>query len=104
LMRRDSTNQISLALGDAFWNRGLFADHFLSDRIRDLDQWKTSEGLAEGFSAIEKLYREKASRFRTTTNESQTERDFVRPVLDILWKENEPGDCYEVQVNIPNVD
>ncbi len=25
-------------------------------------------------------------------------------MLDILWKENASGDCYEVQVNIPNVD
>ncbi len=103
-MRKDRTNQISLALGDPFWNRGLFADHFLKDRIGELDQWKSSERLAEAFAAIDRLYREKASRFRNTTNESQTERDFVRPVLDILWKENEPGDCYEVQVNIPNVD
>lgn len=103
-MPRDHTNQISLALGEPFANRGLFADHFLSDRIGELEQWKSAEGLSEAFAAIDKLYREKASRFRTTTNESQTERDFVRPVLDILWKENEPGDCYEVQVNIPNVD
>ncbi|MBA2526899.1 MAG: hypothetical protein H0V18_14120, partial [Pyrinomonadaceae bacterium] len=56
-MPKDRTNQISLALGDPFWNRGLFADHFLIDRIGELNEWKTAEGLKEAFAAIDMLYR-----------------------------------------------
>ncbi len=86
--------QTHLALGDQFNNRGLFADHFLNDPqqhlLKALPEWQQADGLDAAWKAIEKLFRDKAARFTANTNEAQTERDFVRPVLDILWG----GDSY----------
>ncbi|RJQ65745.1 MAG: hypothetical protein C4519_27320 [Desulfobacteraceae bacterium] len=99
--------QSSLPLGfELFINRGLFADHFLKDseRLTAMPEWRDNSGLEETFRQILQLYTTKASRFSSRTNEQQTERDFVRSVLDILWHEQNPGDAYEVQVSIPNVD
>jgi type I restriction-modification system DNA methylase subunit len=96
--------QTHLELGDQFNNRGLFADHFLNDPqghlLKTLPEWQKPEGLVDAFRIIQKLFRDKAARFNEQTNEAQTERDFVRPVLDAVWG----ADCYEVQVSIPNLD
>jgi type I restriction-modification system DNA methylase subunit len=91
---------------DPYRNRGLFADHYLDDqeRLRAMPEWGDDSGLSEAFGQILQLYTSRASRFSTRTNEQQTERDFVRPVLDILWRDQTPGDAYEVQVSIPNLD
>ncbi len=93
-----------LPLGDAYYNRNLFADHFLETRIGELPEWHKPEGIEEAFTAIGRLYHEQATAFTDTTNEQQTERGFIRPVLDILWAEEAPGDCYEVQESIHLVD
>ena len=89
---------------DAFQNRGLFANHYLKDRLPKREEWKAPAGIDESFDAILSLYNERAVHFSEKTNEPQTERDFIRPVLDVLWREDMPGDSYEVQVTIPNVD
>jgi len=97
-----------LLFRNRFNNRGLFADHYLKDEhgnlLKALPEWQQASGLDAAFAAIQKLFREKATRFAANTNEAQTERDFVRPILNILWAEGEPGDCYQVQVAIPNLD
>jgi type I restriction-modification system DNA methylase subunit len=82
-------------------NRDLFADHYLNDpaRLQALDEWKRAAGLDEAFKEIGRLYARRASRFNARTNEAQTENDFIRPVLNLLWGE----DSYQVQVPIPNV-
>ena len=82
-------------------NRGLFADHYLNDpaRLQALDEWKRAAGLDEAFKEIGHLYARRASRFNARTNEAQTENDFIRPVLNLLWGE----ESYQVQVPIPNV-
>jgi Alw26I/Eco31I/Esp3I family type II restriction m6 adenine DNA methyltransferase len=83
-------------------NRGLFADHYLNspERLRALDEWRQAAAVEEVFSRIAQLYSKRAARFGKHTNEAQTESDFIRPVLDVLWGH----ECYKVQVNIPNVD
>src|ERR1039458_482893 len=96
--------QTHLALGDQFNNRGLFADHFLNDPqqhlLKTLPEWQQADGLDAACKAIEKLFRDKAARFNANTNEAQTEHDFIQPVLKALWGD----ECYQVQVNIPNLD
>lgn len=56
--------------------------------------------MPEALERIRKIYRKHASRFNSHTNEAQTERDFIRPVLDVLWGSG----CYQVQAPIPNVE
>ena len=89
---------------EAYFNRGLFANHFLEHRLPELPEWRETDGLEEAFKALQNRYRQHAARFSSRTNEAQTEHDFIQPVLDILWRDREPGDCYKVQVRIPNID
>src|SRR5437867_3310691 len=92
--------QTQLPLRPSFENRGLFADHFLKTRLPHLAEWRIPGELEPAFEKIKSLYRAKAARFTKRTNEAQTEHDFIRPVLDVLWGD----DCYEVQASIPNLD
>lgn len=88
---------------DPYNNRGLFADHYLRERLKDLDEWKQATGVAEAFEHIRTLYTQQKARLNDRTNEAQTERDFIQPILNFLWKEQQEGDCYQVQVSIPSV-
>ncbi|HKS43073.1 MAG TPA: N-6 DNA methylase, partial [Blastocatellia bacterium] len=83
-------------------NRGLFADHFLEDpqRLQAMEEWTQAEGATGAFQVITRLYSNTAGRFNKRTNESQTEEEFIRPILNLLWGR----DCYKVQPRIPNVD
>jgi hypothetical protein len=85
-------------------NQGLFADHYLEDpeRLRALDEWKQVSDVQEKFHQIKQLYDKcaSASLFIKRTNEAQTENEFIRPILNILWG----SECYQVQVPIPNID
>jgi hypothetical protein len=99
--------QASLSLGPrAHNNQGLFADHYLDhpERLHALDEWRQATGVEEAFRRIAHLYSDKAAHFNKRINEHQTEHDFIRPVLNLLWREQRAGDCYQVQVTIPNVD
>jgi hypothetical protein len=69
-----------------------------------LDEWKQVTGVEEAFRKIVHLYSDKAIHFNRRINESQTEHEFIRPVINLLWHEQRAGDCYQVQVTIPNVD
>lgn len=104
MRRSESVVGPQFAFAEPVCNRDLFANHFLKERLADLSEWQEPEGLEEAFDAVNKLYQERIPAFTDATNESQTEHDFIQPVLDILWGEQEPGDCYQVQVSIPNVD
>jgi len=95
--------QPGLGLVEPFVNKSLFADNFLKERLSDLPEWTATDRLDESLRAIQSLYREKAARL-SRSSEPQTEREFIRPILDILWGEEGPGDCYEVQPPLPNVD
>jgi hypothetical protein len=69
-----------------------------------LDQWKQATGIEAAFGKIAHLYSDNAVHFNKRTNEHQTEHDFIRPVLNLLWREQRSGDCYQVQVTIPTAD
>jgi hypothetical protein len=83
-------------------NQGLFADHFLNEpaRLKSMDEWKQITGVDEAFDQIFQLYEKHGTRFNRRTNEAQTENEFIRPMLNLLWS----ASCYQVQVIIPNVD
>lgn len=95
--------QLSMSFGEPYENRGLFASHFLRERVTGLPAWDDVSGLDEAFEAIASLYRRQAHLLTDATNEAQTERDFIRPILDLLWSDETPGDCYDVQVSLPNL-
>ncbi len=99
---KDSMNQLRLPnFVEPYRNQGLFADHFLKDRLPERPEWQQAEGLELAFDAILKLYSERTPKFTANTNEPQTEKNLIQPILNILWREKE-NDCYEVQVSIPS--
>ena len=102
ISRTDQSQQV-LALTPPYTNRGLFADNYLENHLPNLSNWEDVAGLDDALQAIRRLYREKSGSL-PDMNESQTEHDFIQPVLNILWQEANPGDCYQVQVSIPNLD
>jgi len=98
--KRKARYDPGLPLDDTFRNTGLFADHFLEHRLPELPEWQAADDVAEVFSRVKMLFEERAAQFTGDTNEAQTENDFIRPVLDILWGH----ECYQVQAEIPNAD
>lgn len=86
---------------DLVRNRKLFADYFLDERLADMPQWADDTGIDEAFAEIDELFQQRAPGLSERTNEDQTEHDFIRPVLYILWRDQRPGDCYEVQADLP---
>ncbi|MEA3400178.1 MAG: hypothetical protein U9R79_02935, partial [Armatimonadota bacterium] len=82
-----------------FRNRNLFAPRYLlgEDRLKALPEWQEPDGLEETFQAIHERYRDHAAKFTGTTNEAQTEEDFIQPVL------HELGWTYEVQEPIAGI-
>jgi len=101
--KKSNDGQFSFTLTPLTINRGLFADNFLESRLPEMPEWKRPEGMNEAYTAVHRLYTEKASEFERY-NEAQTELNFIQPVLDILWHEQQPHYTYQVQVNIPNTD
>ncbi len=91
-------NNLTLPLAGSHSNRGLFADNFLESRLVQVPEWQHTAGLDEAFAALKKLYRDTKGAI-AHSNEAQTEADFIRPVLDILWAAE--GKCWDVQVTIP---
>ena len=105
-MRRDNRNADNctkpLALHSLYVNQGLFADNYLENRLDGLAEWRDEAGLGVAFQAVKQLYQDKSAGL-ANANEPQTEHDFIQPVLDIVWADESPGDCYQVQVIIPNL-
>jgi len=99
----NDASQVVLALKDCYTNRGLFAKNYLDNRLPELAEWHRATGLDAAYDAILDLYRAKAQ-VLNGFNEAQTEQDFIQPILDILWQEQQPHDTYQVQVTIPNTD
>lgn len=93
-----TTEHLALPMTVPYDNRGLFADNYLRSRMSDLADWRETPGLDDVFEAIKKLYGETREAL-ADSNEAQTEADFIRPILDLLWVDD--GKCWDVQVHIP---
>lgn len=81
-------SQLPLALSQRHYNRQLFADHYLDETLRRREAW--FDLLAEAAPVLAQI-RAIFARFTPSSNEAQTERDLVRPVLEAL------GHTFEVQ-------
>lgn len=87
-------------VGDPPWqNRALFADHFLSapDRLRADQDWLDPQGLEDAFDRLRALWSRSRHFMGPSTSETQTEVDWIQPVLRIL------GWHYEVQQPVRGV-
>ena len=78
-------------------NRGLFAEHFLRERLPELPGWQDQDAAQDVFLRLKALYDGWSGKDHLPTNESQTEDGFIRPALEILWG----PDSREVQVTLP---
>lgn len=72
-------------------NQSLFSEHFLNEVLPERPQWKLLE--AEARSTMERVS-ELLGKFNRASNESQTERNLVIPVLELL------GHTFEVQASL----
>ena len=71
----------------------LFTDYFLTDGIRDTDEWRESVSSGEEFSEFRESIRERYGEVRLyhEPNESLTEDDLIFPVLELLgWADTLP--------------
>jgi len=82
-----------------FRNTGLFSDHFLAGegRLESDPEWASPQGVAEVFACLQQEWSERADLLTEHTNESQTEEDWIWPVLRAL------GWDFEVQQPVRGV-
>ena len=83
---------------EPFLARNLFSYHFLKERLpREDPRWRRDEARnSETFQKIKDLYRRvgPAKKEQYQRNEANLEKDFIRPILDVL------GHSYDVQESI----
>ncbi|RKZ26909.1 hypothetical protein DRQ29_04220, partial [bacterium] len=85
-------------LPSAVNNSSLFTDYYLSELLRDDSFFqKSKEQANEVWQAIKAQY-EKVKDLLPTANEAETERRFIRPLLDILGYK----DLYSLQPPVPS--
>ncbi len=84
-----------LAADQPHRNHGLFSDHYLNVTLPERPDWRALA--EEARTAMEEVSRILAA-YTPSTNEAQTERDLVRPVLETL------GHDFEVQVALQTPD
>src|SRR5579862_1937584 len=89
-----------LDLAPLFTNKGLFSDNFFKNHLSLDPTWHDDENCTRVLNDIQNIYEQR----RTFANEDQTQKHFIEPILDLLWREDRSGDCYEVEVTIPNLD
>ncbi|WP_434523197.1 Eco57I restriction-modification methylase domain-containing protein [Halorubrum sp. AS12] len=78
-------------------NRDLFSNHYLTDHLRDTEPWsEVDDAEVRGvYNEIRDLYEEKRHRFNDDDyNEAQLERNFIRPIFEIL------GVSYEIEETV----
>ena len=81
---KSNSQQPSLGLeGEYHRNSGLFADHFLDQRMPEMPEWNEASDWLESFNALRQLYAQAAPGLENA-NEPQTEEDFIKPVLRLL--------------------
>ena len=73
--------------GSWFLNRGLFSDHFLKARLPQWKEWQSDGELATLHKQLLSLCGSTKS-ILPLSNEAQTEKEFVQPVLDLLGYAN----------------
>ena len=66
-------------------NRDLFSNYYLTEHLRQTEPWKEvgEDEIREAYEKINKLWEDKQDRVEDY-NEAQLERNFIRPVFEIL--------------------
>ena len=62
------------------YSNNLFSNHFLEERIRELDEWDEVD-VEQKFEDFRELYQEKKDILSESLNEDQTQDNFINPVL-----------------------
>jgi hypothetical protein len=88
--------QAQLAFEPPIINRGLFANHFLKERLPEMAEWSQAAGLDAAFDLCLALYKKRTPAAWGKLTEPQVEEEFVQPILKHLWGD----DCYLVQPTI----
>ncbi|MFP4188718.1 MAG: class I SAM-dependent DNA methyltransferase, partial [Halobacteriales archaeon] len=75
-------------------NRDLFSNYYLQEHLPETDDWETDDDeLENAYDEVKALYEDEKGRFGNY-NESQLEKNFVRPVFEAL------GHVYEVEETV----
>lgn len=83
----------------------LFTDYFLTDGIKDTDEWKDSVGDTEAFAAFKDGLQDRyvALSHSKNANEAVTEQELIRPVLKLLgWTDYLPQQGTAGNEDIPD--
>ena len=83
----------------------LFTDYFLTDGIRDTEEWKASVADAEAFAGFRDGVGQRYEALRLTgdPNEAVTEQELIRPVLELLgWADYLPQQGTARNEDIPD--
>ena len=83
----------------------LFTDYFLTDGIKDTNEWKSSVEDVEAFTAFKEGLRQhyNALSHSENANEAVTEQELIRPVLDLLgWVDYLPQQGATGNEDIPD--
>jgi len=80
---------------DFVTNRDLFSNYYLKEHLPETDDWEVEDrsGLEDAFDRINSLYEDGRGGFENQ-NESQLEKNFIRPVFEAL------GHVYEVEETV----
>ncbi len=70
-------------------NQELFSNYYLNERLPKRDVWKTPEGLKETYNKISELFESKQD-ILEAIKESQTEEEWIKPILHLLGFEYIP--------------
>ncbi len=79
-------------------NSSLFTDYYLSELVKDDSFFQRSKEQANEVGQAIKAQYEKVKELLPTANEAETERRFIRPLLDILGYK----DLYSLQPPVPS--
>jgi len=76
-------------------NRDLFSNYYLKEHLPETDDWELAEDneISEAYDQIKSLYEDESGNFENY-NESQLEKNFIRPVFEKL------GHSYEVEETV----
>ena len=80
---------------DFLTNRDLFSNYYLSEHLPETEDWEYEDEkeVEAAYSEIESLYEDEKANFENY-NESQLEKNFIRPVFEML------GHTYEVEETV----
>jgi len=82
----DNQLGVSVSQTKSKYKNNLFSNHFLQERIQDLDEWDETD-FEEKFDELKKIYDKKKGFLSEDLNEDQTQNKFIDPVLKALGHE-----------------